>query len=152
MDLVRRHINRDFRNCIDFVTIDAEFGRNAGEIERTDRGNIDLEPRLLGRCLCGIVRADDVVPDGLERGSEVRGERKRTARILQTGNVAFPHKVGKVRDLKRTRFRIEVRSRLDVRNNLVRGRRTSAGSSFNAVTKLNTGRADFKCHDTIFLS
>lgn len=89
MDLVRRDVDGDFRDRIDLVTVDAEFGRNAGKIERANGRNVDFKPHLLVVRLCGIVRADDVVPDGFERGREVRRERKRTAGILETGNVSL---------------------------------------------------------------
>ena len=89
VDLVRRDVDRDFRDRIDVVRVDAEFARSAREEKAADGRNINLEPHLLVVRLCRGIRADDVVPHRLERGRKVRRERKRTAGVLETGDVSL---------------------------------------------------------------
>lgn len=87
MNDVGRDVDRDFRDCIDLISVDAEFRRFACKIERADRRDHDLKPHRLVRGLCGRVRGNDVAPNGLERGREICRECKRTTGILESRNV-----------------------------------------------------------------
>ena len=87
VDLVGGHVHADFCHFVHGHTVDAQFGRNTGEVEAADCGDNDLKPSRLGAGQCGRVRGNKGFPSGLERAGQVRGEAKCATWVLQTGNI-----------------------------------------------------------------
>ena len=89
MNLIGRDVRFDFQDAVNVHSGHAKTGRDSGKEERTERRNHDLKPRcLIGRSRSGS-GGHKGFPRSLETSSEVSGKRKRTAGILQTGDITL---------------------------------------------------------------
>ena len=89
MNLIGRDVRFDFQDAVNVHSGHSKTGRDSGKEERTETRNVNLKPgSLTGRSRSGS-GGHKGFPRSLETSSEVSGKRKRTARILQTGNITF---------------------------------------------------------------
>ena len=89
MNLIGRDVRFDFQDAVNVHSGHAKTGRDSGKEERTETRNVDLKPCcLIGRSRSGS-GGHKGFPRRLETSSEVSGKRKRTAGVLQTGNITL---------------------------------------------------------------
>ena len=152
VDLVGRDIDAHFGHSVHGHTVDAQFGRNTGEVKAADCRHVDFKPGRLAGSNTGFVCADQGFPSGLERGSQVRGEAKRTTGVLQAGDIPLPHGIGQIGHLQSGGFRVEVGRFLDVGNRRIGCRGAGPSSRFDAVFEGHTRCTQFKSHCFSFLT